>query len=249
VGFCKPPKATRFQPGQSGNLKGRPKKKRNPDEIFLSKPVQAALRDEFLRPLTLADGTQVPALRAVARAAVASAVKGSAQAQRTVLQYGEGLELRFHKERAENFKQAYLLRERFQELLNNWIASGRPGDEFPAHPADIEIDEVTGELRILGPACLNRDEVIAGLLKVRDHSQAVVLRNVQINAEGSGDVFTDFGRYASQITFDLANEYLPPRLRRELVGRIPPGTPKPMLARGLDVAARLRQMFEKRIPD
>jgi hypothetical protein len=27
VGYCKPPTRTRFQPGQSGNLKGRPKKK------------------------------------------------------------------------------------------------------------------------------------------------------------------------------------------------------------------------------
>jgi hypothetical protein len=248
VGFGKPPKATRFKPGQSGNPNGRPKKKRNPDEILLSKPVQAALRDEFLRPLTLADGTQVPAIRAVARATVASAVKGSAQAQRTVLQFGEGLEIRFHQERAENFKQAYLVREKAEQLLDSWTSSGRPGVELLLHPADLEVDEVTGDVRILGPACLNRDEVIAGLIRVRDHSQAVVLRNFEIDAEGPGDQLTDYGRYASQITFGLANEYLPPRLRRELVGRLFPGTPKPSLARGIDVEGRVRQMFERQAP-
>ncbi len=29
VGYCKPPKRTRFQPGQSGNPRGRPKGTKN----------------------------------------------------------------------------------------------------------------------------------------------------------------------------------------------------------------------------
>ena len=34
VGYCKPPKHTRFRPGQSGNPKGRPKGRQNPKTLF-----------------------------------------------------------------------------------------------------------------------------------------------------------------------------------------------------------------------
>ena len=34
VGYKKPPKATQFKKGQSGNLKGRPKKSKNPNKLM-----------------------------------------------------------------------------------------------------------------------------------------------------------------------------------------------------------------------
>ena len=35
VGYARPPKATQFQPGQSGNLAGRPRGRPSLDELFL----------------------------------------------------------------------------------------------------------------------------------------------------------------------------------------------------------------------
>ena len=34
VGYCKPPKHSQFQPGQSGNSRGRPKKNRSLEDLL-----------------------------------------------------------------------------------------------------------------------------------------------------------------------------------------------------------------------
>lgn len=48
VGYKKPPKASQFKPGQSGNPKGRPKKKKMTDEEALK------IVNEFVRALKAA---------------------------------------------------------------------------------------------------------------------------------------------------------------------------------------------------
>lgn len=47
VGYGRPPVATRFKPGQSGNLRGRPKGSKNVDTI---------LRDVLMQQITVLDG-------------------------------------------------------------------------------------------------------------------------------------------------------------------------------------------------
>ena len=124
IGYGKPPKAARFEAGRSGNPKGRPKKKAHPDAVLLPRPVRTALRDELTRSLKLADGTELSTLDAVARATVKSALKGSAPAQRTILQLGRELEDSFHQKRAENLKQAWDVRVRAQQQLDEALAAG-----------------------------------------------------------------------------------------------------------------------------
>jgi hypothetical protein len=48
IGYKKPPPNTRFQPGQSGNVSGRPKKIRTPDEV---------VEEEFRTPVTTVDAS------------------------------------------------------------------------------------------------------------------------------------------------------------------------------------------------
>ena len=47
VGYCSPPAANKFKPGQSGNRKGRPKGSRNLDSI---------VRDQLERQVTIKEG-------------------------------------------------------------------------------------------------------------------------------------------------------------------------------------------------
>lgn len=47
VGYARPPKASRFKPGQSGNPRGRPKGAKN---------VETILQDVLLRPITAMEG-------------------------------------------------------------------------------------------------------------------------------------------------------------------------------------------------
>ena len=81
VGYGRPPTATRFRKGQSGNPRGRPRG-RTRDRA------RGIIDKELYRLLTLKEGgrtVQMPALQAVVRSLTTAAVKGNGPAQRTVL--------------------------------------------------------------------------------------------------------------------------------------------------------------------
>lgn len=74
VGYRKPPKHTRFQPGQSGNPKGRPKGTKN---------LKTDLMEELGEPITVREGDRslrVSKQRAVVKTLVARTLKGDARA-------------------------------------------------------------------------------------------------------------------------------------------------------------------------
>lgn len=74
VGYSKPPKHSRFQPGQSGNSKGRPKGTRN---------LSSDLKDELGERIRIREGDQEKSIskqRALIKALVAKALKGDTRA-------------------------------------------------------------------------------------------------------------------------------------------------------------------------
>lgn len=44
VGYCRPPRASRFKPGQSGNPNGRPKRAKGQQEHFLDTPIDVMVK-------------------------------------------------------------------------------------------------------------------------------------------------------------------------------------------------------------
>jgi hypothetical protein len=79
VGYGKPPAATRFKPGQSGNPKGRPKGTLN---------LKTDLRNELSETIHIREGERslkVSKQRAMLKSLVAKALKGDARAASVVL--------------------------------------------------------------------------------------------------------------------------------------------------------------------
>ena len=80
VGYGKPPKATRFQPGTSGNPRGRPRGSRNRSPSAASmQRMQAIVLQEAYRLVTVRDGDRpvdVPLFQAAMRSLAVNAAKG-----------------------------------------------------------------------------------------------------------------------------------------------------------------------------
>lgn len=87
VGFGKPPKASRFTPGQSGNPKGRPKG---------SATVKSLLDKALSAPVTISEGgvnRTVEQRMAMFKSLVARAVKGDTRAAALVVQLMDQFDL------------------------------------------------------------------------------------------------------------------------------------------------------------
>lgn len=88
VGYGRPPREHRFQPGRSGNSKGRPKKKssvpaRSGYDVA-GRPASQLLLAEAYRTVTIREGErliELPAIQAVFRAMGVAAMKGNRGAQ------------------------------------------------------------------------------------------------------------------------------------------------------------------------
>ena len=79
IGYRKPPKATQFKPGQSGNPKGRPSGTRN---------LKTDLEDELGETITVTEAGKLKRLskqRALLKSLVAKALKGDTKAIAIVL--------------------------------------------------------------------------------------------------------------------------------------------------------------------
>ncbi|MDP4026661.1 DUF5681 domain-containing protein [Methylobacterium sp. NEAU 140] len=135
VGYGRPPKHTRFRPGQSGNPKGRRKGVRN---------LKGVLEEELFRPITVQEGGRrrtVPILAVVVRQALAKAAKGETRALTPLLPIIQRAGLVEGGEIAEAVAQLPLSVDEeadLREALAEWRAE-RPGPD-PSEPAPLEPD-------------------------------------------------------------------------------------------------------------
>ena len=129
VGYGKPPKATRFQPGKSGNPKGRPKGSRKaPPADAATEKLKALVLQEAYRPIKIKDGdtlVELPVIQAALRNVALSAAKGNQRAQRMLFDFVGEIEGERRRDRQKLFEEAVELQ-----------AAGRGGDR-PGAPARL----------------------------------------------------------------------------------------------------------------
>lgn len=156
VGYAKPPKETRFKPGQSGNPRGRPKGAKNRRPALHEERMKDIILDEAYRTITVRDGdrnVKVPMAQAIIRSLAVNAAKGQHRAQRLFADLLASTE-RSRADLHERFFNAALdYKIAWERELARRDALGITDLRSPLpHPDHVVVDVRTGSVRIEGPA-------------------------------------------------------------------------------------------------
>jgi hypothetical protein len=156
VGYGKPPEATRFKKGVSGNPRGRPKGAKNKLPALSEERMKAIILEEAYRTITVRDGTRnvtVPIARAVLRSLAVNAVKGQHRSQRLFAELLAGVETANKALHDEWLDTALEYKIQWQRELDRRARLGIIGAPEPLpHPDHVLIDVREGTVRIAGPA-------------------------------------------------------------------------------------------------
>lgn len=188
IGYGKPPRYTRFRKGQSGNPKGRPKKKVIAEEIPDSDYDDAMRRIVNRKMKVTVDGKQqeLAAFEAVALKQQADALRGSVTAQREFLRAKERLDARDMERKKQGEAKAKLQAEEEEQareqhyhdfvklhalqvkVYDDAEANGcDPVPEYP-HPDDFRFDHAAKTVTIDGPYCAEHAHAIKRMVYERD---------------------------------------------------------------------------------
>lgn len=178
VGYGRPPKATQFKPGQSGNPNGRPRGAKTRrfagGGYFLRDPLVAELE----RLIPVRDGGQevmMSQMQAIARQMAIKSLQGNVRAAELLFKHAATIQ------RVEQRKN-----ERFMETMATYKAAADAevkrrrargitdmSDILP-HPDHVDVDFVTGEVLISGPmSARERDAIEAGHAVLENRRQAL----------------------------------------------------------------------------
>ena len=183
VGFGKPPQASQYKPGQSGNPRGRPKGARNKSGDEVGKKIMEMVLEEAQRTIRVQDGGRVrtlPVAQAIVRSVSVTAMKGQPRAQRLFIDLFSRAQADQENCRLENFKALLEYKDFWEQELDRRRRESIVAPDPIPHPDQIVIDVRAGTARIKGP--LTKEEK-ARLDKYRNAHEAFTKIRPELEAE------------------------------------------------------------------
>lgn len=211
VGYGRPPVETRFQPGRSGNPKGRPRSV-PPDTSITEQPVLMTVERAAGKSVRVREGdriSEVTMREALVQAVFSNALKGNARSQGLAID----LVRQTDEARAREVKESNRLWTEYKEVMSQRLEQAkRRGETVEAlpHPDDIVIDPEKGP-RFLGPVERAEEERMSETIR---YCEALIMQDVhdhRSQKHAGDEAVTEPG--SAMLLLYLLQRSIPPRLR------------------------------------
>ena len=154
VGYGKPPVASQFKKGQSGNPKGRTKKAKNKRPALNEERFKSIVLEEAYRAIKVHEGGKevtIPMAQAIVRSMAVSAAKGNTRAAQLFAQMVKVVEEENKELYFSYFRSMLDYKDAWTKELQRREKLGVDGPEPIPHPDDLVIDARKGKVTVRGP--------------------------------------------------------------------------------------------------